>query len=119
MIVFVFPWVIDMVFPLWDPRRQTLHDKVTRTVVIKSLSGGRLTRVTIRLRRRRTASESELSDRLALSPSRDGRSLCTESTQRVDRPGRSVRSAAAGAIVDCLPTSPIPPGSFAAHASRP
>jgi uncharacterized RDD family membrane protein YckC len=36
MIVFVFPWVIDMLFPLWDPRRQTLHDKVTRTIVIRA-----------------------------------------------------------------------------------
>jgi uncharacterized RDD family membrane protein YckC len=30
------PWVLDMLFPLWDPRRQTLHDKVTNTVVIKA-----------------------------------------------------------------------------------
>lgn len=30
-----FPWVIDMLFPLWDPKRQTLHDKVTRSVVVK------------------------------------------------------------------------------------
>jgi uncharacterized RDD family membrane protein YckC len=29
------PWVIDMLFPLWDPKRQTLHDKVTRAVVVK------------------------------------------------------------------------------------
>jgi|ERR1700681_768682 len=29
------PWVVDMLFPLWDNRRQTLHDKVTNTVVIK------------------------------------------------------------------------------------
>lgn len=29
------PWVLDMVFPLWDSRRQTLHDKVTNTVVVK------------------------------------------------------------------------------------
>ena len=29
------PLVIDLLFPAWDPRRQTLHDKVTNTVVIK------------------------------------------------------------------------------------
>jgi len=35
-IVLILPWVLDMLFPLWDPRHQTLHDKVTRAVVIKS-----------------------------------------------------------------------------------
>ena len=34
-IVFFIPWIIDMLFPLWDPKNQTLHDKVTRSVVIK------------------------------------------------------------------------------------
>jgi uncharacterized RDD family membrane protein YckC len=34
-ILFFVPWIIDMLFPLWDPSNQTLHDKVTRTVVIK------------------------------------------------------------------------------------
>ncbi|MHB1584203.1 MAG: RDD family protein, partial [Acidimicrobiales bacterium] len=34
-IVFFLPWVLDMVFPAWDARRQTLHDKMTRTVVVK------------------------------------------------------------------------------------
>jgi len=34
-IVFIIPWVIDMLFPLWDSRCQTLHDKVTNTVVVK------------------------------------------------------------------------------------
>jgi len=29
------PWVIDMLFPLWDPMNQTLHDKATRTIVIR------------------------------------------------------------------------------------
>jgi uncharacterized RDD family membrane protein YckC len=33
--LFVIPWLIDMLFPLWDPRNQTLHDKVTNTVVVK------------------------------------------------------------------------------------
>jgi uncharacterized RDD family membrane protein YckC len=34
-ILLFVPWIIDMLFPLWDPSNQTLHDKVTRTVVIK------------------------------------------------------------------------------------
>ncbi len=34
--VLIAPWVFDMVLPLWDPRRQTLHDKITTTVVIKT-----------------------------------------------------------------------------------
>jgi uncharacterized RDD family membrane protein YckC len=29
------PWVIDMLFPLWDPMNQTLHDKATKTIVVK------------------------------------------------------------------------------------
>ena len=29
------PWVLDMLFPSWDAKRQTLHDKVSRTVVLK------------------------------------------------------------------------------------
>lgn len=29
------PWVVDMLFPAWDARRQTLHDKVSRTVVVR------------------------------------------------------------------------------------
>jgi uncharacterized RDD family membrane protein YckC len=35
LVVLVIPWVIDMLFPLWDPRRQTLHDKALSTVVIR------------------------------------------------------------------------------------
>jgi uncharacterized RDD family membrane protein YckC len=31
----IIPWVVDMLFPLWDKQRQTLHDKITNTVVIK------------------------------------------------------------------------------------
>jgi uncharacterized RDD family membrane protein YckC len=34
--VFLIPWVIDMLFPLWDPMRQCLHDKVSRTIVIQA-----------------------------------------------------------------------------------
>jgi uncharacterized RDD family membrane protein YckC len=35
-IVIFLPWVLDMLFPAWDQRRQTLHDKVSRTVVVKT-----------------------------------------------------------------------------------
>lgn len=35
MAVLLFiPWIIDMLFPLWDAKKQTLHDKVTRAVVV-------------------------------------------------------------------------------------
>jgi uncharacterized RDD family membrane protein YckC len=34
--VLLIPWVIDMLFPLWDPMRQCLHDKVSRTIVIEA-----------------------------------------------------------------------------------
>ncbi|MGH8996799.1 MAG: RDD family protein [Acidimicrobiales bacterium] len=30
------PLVIDLLYPLWDPRHQTLHDKATNTVVIRT-----------------------------------------------------------------------------------
>ncbi len=36
VLVLFIPWVIDMLFPLWDPMNQTLHDKATKTIVIKS-----------------------------------------------------------------------------------
>lgn len=35
-IVLLIPWIIDMLFPIWDPKNQTLHDKVTKTVVVKT-----------------------------------------------------------------------------------
>lgn len=35
-ILLFVPWIIDMLFPLWDPRKQTLHDKVTATVVVRT-----------------------------------------------------------------------------------
>ncbi len=34
-IVLFLPWVLDMLWPLWDRRNQTLHDKVSGTVVVK------------------------------------------------------------------------------------
>ncbi len=34
-VLFVLPLLVDLLFPAWDPRRQTLHDKITNTVVIK------------------------------------------------------------------------------------
>jgi uncharacterized RDD family membrane protein YckC len=33
--VLFIPWIVDMLFPLWDARNQTLHDKVSNTVVVK------------------------------------------------------------------------------------
>ncbi|HEY1650303.1 MAG TPA: RDD family protein [Acidimicrobiales bacterium] len=38
-IVLFIPWVIDMLFPLWDPRGQTLHDKVVGSMVIQRPPG--------------------------------------------------------------------------------
>jgi uncharacterized RDD family membrane protein YckC len=29
-------WLVDMLFPLWDKKRQTLHDKITGTVVLRA-----------------------------------------------------------------------------------
>lgn len=34
-LVFFLPWVIDMLWPLWDSQNQTLHDKASRTIVIR------------------------------------------------------------------------------------
>ncbi len=34
-VLFFIPWVVDVLFPLWDPRNQALHDKAANTVVIK------------------------------------------------------------------------------------
>jgi uncharacterized RDD family membrane protein YckC len=34
-LLFVVPWVLDMLWPAWDARKQTWHDKVSHTVVIK------------------------------------------------------------------------------------
>ena len=35
MVILLFvPWIIDMLFPIWDPKNQTLHDKVSKAVVI-------------------------------------------------------------------------------------
>jgi len=36
----VIVWVIDMLFPLWDARRQTLHDKAAGSVVVRTRRGG-------------------------------------------------------------------------------
>jgi uncharacterized RDD family membrane protein YckC len=35
-VLFLVPWVIDQLFPLWDPMKQTLHDKVSGTVVVSA-----------------------------------------------------------------------------------
>ena len=36
VLLLFLPWVLDMLFPLWDEARQTLHDKAAGTVVINS-----------------------------------------------------------------------------------
>jgi uncharacterized RDD family membrane protein YckC len=33
-------WLLDMLWPLWDKKRQTLHDKVVSTVVIRTRNPG-------------------------------------------------------------------------------
>ncbi|HWE55479.1 MAG TPA: RDD family protein [Acidimicrobiales bacterium] len=35
-VLLFIPWVIDILWPIWDPQNQTLHDKVSRTVVVQS-----------------------------------------------------------------------------------
>jgi uncharacterized RDD family membrane protein YckC len=35
-ILLFIPWIVDMLFPLWDGRNQTLHDKVSGTVVVRT-----------------------------------------------------------------------------------
>ena len=34
-LVLVLPWIVDMLFPLWDKTQQTIHDKAAGTVVIR------------------------------------------------------------------------------------
>ena len=31
--------MLDLLWPLWDPRNQTLHDKVAGTVVLRQVTG--------------------------------------------------------------------------------
>ncbi len=38
-LVFFLPWVLDMLFPLWDRKNQTLHDKAVGSVVIHKSFG--------------------------------------------------------------------------------
>jgi len=33
-------WILDMLFPLWDKKRQTLHDKVAGSVVLRARQAG-------------------------------------------------------------------------------
>lgn len=35
-VVFFIPWVLDMLWPIWDRQNQTLHDKVVSVVVVKT-----------------------------------------------------------------------------------
>ncbi len=39
-LVLGLPWLLDMLWPLWDARNQTLHDKVAKTVVIRARATG-------------------------------------------------------------------------------
>jgi uncharacterized RDD family membrane protein YckC len=39
-IVVVVPWILDMLWPLWDRKNQTLHDKAVGTVVLRVRSTG-------------------------------------------------------------------------------
>jgi uncharacterized RDD family membrane protein YckC len=34
-ILFVIPLIVDLLFPLWDAQRQTLHDKAVNSIVIR------------------------------------------------------------------------------------
>jgi uncharacterized RDD family membrane protein YckC len=36
----VIVWILDMLFPLWDARNQTLHDKAAGSVVIRVRNAG-------------------------------------------------------------------------------
>ena len=33
-------WILDMLFPLWDKKRQTLHDNVAGSVVLRVRPAG-------------------------------------------------------------------------------
>jgi uncharacterized RDD family membrane protein YckC len=35
-ILFIVPWIIDILWPLWDRQKQTLHDKMAGTVVLRT-----------------------------------------------------------------------------------
>jgi uncharacterized RDD family membrane protein YckC len=36
-VALLLPWVIDMLFPLWDGRKQTIHDKAAGSLVVDRL----------------------------------------------------------------------------------
>jgi uncharacterized RDD family membrane protein YckC len=38
-VAFFIPWVVDMLFPLWDGQKQTIHDKAGGSLVIDRVSG--------------------------------------------------------------------------------
>ncbi len=33
-------WLLDMLWPLWDKKKQTLHDKVVHTIVLRVTRDG-------------------------------------------------------------------------------
>ncbi len=40
LLILGLAWVLDMLWPLWDKKRQTLHDKVVGTVVVRVRNAG-------------------------------------------------------------------------------
>jgi len=40
------PWLLDLLWPLWDERKQTLHDKIVSTYVIEAADQPQPTMVT-------------------------------------------------------------------------
>jgi uncharacterized RDD family membrane protein YckC len=40
VLLLFIPWVVDMLWPLWDRQNQTLHDKISNTVVINKRAIG-------------------------------------------------------------------------------
>jgi uncharacterized RDD family membrane protein YckC len=36
LIVIIIPWILDLLWPLWDSQNQTLHDKIAGTVVLRT-----------------------------------------------------------------------------------
>jgi uncharacterized RDD family membrane protein YckC len=39
LLALLIPWIIDMLFPLWDRRNQTIHDKAVDCLVVKGSRG--------------------------------------------------------------------------------
>jgi uncharacterized RDD family membrane protein YckC len=37
-ILWIIPFIVDVLWPLWDAKRQALHDKVADTIVVRTVS---------------------------------------------------------------------------------